>query len=198
MSWRWCWQTREGKLFQTRRLRCSSSSWEVSARIVCARCLYHQVKSGQSSIIIFRDKSWFHNNGRWWSIKNVLCRMWDQLLIQGYSSVPLCWCSQFIQTRFVHCPFITTVTESYNLTDLSLFFIKTVLFDLNIPVLTTFITWYLSLLNALFKRIVGPILDDELQEKNSWNPERVPTVVTFVCVCVSVRPYAGCKAHLLT
>ena len=25
--------------------------------------------------------------------------------------------------------------------------------------------------------------------KNSWNPERVPTIVTFVCVCLSVCMY---------
>ena len=34
--------------------------------------------------------------------------------------------------------------------------------------------------------------------KNSWNPERVPSVVTFLCVCVSVRVFAGYRAHLLT
>ena len=30
--------------------------------------------------------------------------------------------------------------------------------------------------------------------KNSWNPERVPTIVTFVSVC----PFAGYMVHLLT
>ena len=34
---------------------------------------------------------------------------------------------------------------------------------------------------------VGPILDNRLKE-NSWNPERVPSVVSFVSVCPSVRP----------
>ena len=32
--------------------------------------------------------------------------------------------------------------------------------------------------------LIGPILDDRLKE-NSWNPERVPSVVTL-CVCLSV------------
>ena len=33
--------------------------------------------------------------------------------------------------------------------------------------------------------------------KNSWNPERAPSVVTFVCVRLSVRPLAGCRTHCL-
>ena len=33
--------------------------------------------------------------------------------------------------------------------------------------------------------IIGPILDDRLR-KNSWNPERVSSVFTFLSVCVSV------------
>ena len=33
---------------------------------------------------------------------------------------------------------------------------------------------------------------------NSWNPERVSSVFTFVSVCVSVCLYAGYRAHLLT
>ena len=37
---------------------------------------------------------------------------------------------------------------------------------------------------------IGPILDDRLKEK-LLKPERVPTVVTFVSVCVSVSPYAS-------
>ena len=39
---------------------------------------------------------------------------------------------------------------------------------------------------------VGPILDHRLKE-NSRNPERVPSVVTFVCVCVSV--YTRATGH---
>ena len=48
---------------------------------------------------------------------------------------------------------------------------------------------------------IGPIFDDRLKE-NSRNPERVPSVVTFVYVCLSVRPsvrpLAGYRSHLLT
>ena len=37
--------------------------------------------------------------------------------------------------------------------------------------------------------------------KNSWNPERVPPVVSFECVCLSVclsvYPLAGYRSHLL-
>ena len=33
--------------------------------------------------------------------------------------------------------------------------------------------------------------------KNSWNAERVPSVVTFVSVCLCVCPFAGCRAHFL-
>ena len=33
--------------------------------------------------------------------------------------------------------------------------------------------------------------------KNSWNPERVSSVFTFVSVCLSACMYAGYRAHLL-
>ena len=34
--------------------------------------------------------------------------------------------------------------------------------------------------------------------KKSWNPESVPSVFTFVSICVSVCLYAGYRAHLFT
>ena len=37
-----------------------------------------------------------------------------------------------------------------------------------------------------WKICIGPILDDRLKE-NSWNPERVSPVFTFVSVCLSLR-----------
>ena len=44
----------------------------------------------------------------------------------------------------------------------------------------------------VLNNIFGPILDDRLKEK-SWNPERVPTVVTL-SVCPSVCPSVCARA----
>ncbi len=56
-----------------------------------------------------------------------------------------------------------------------------------------------------FNIVVDTFLDRSLMigwRKNSWNPERVSSVFTFVSVCLSVCLcvclYAGYRAHLLT
>jgi len=66
-----------------------------------------------------------------------------------------------------------------------------------------FINLHLNTKTIILGKLVNIswLLDRSLMigwRKNSWNPERVSSVFTFVSVCVSVCVYADYRAHLLT
>ena len=67
-------------------------------------------------------------------------------------------------------------------------------------------TWLVMFCSVVKVVSIGPILDDRLNRKKSWNPERVPTshslcvcmcVCVRVCVCVCVCLWMGYRSHLL-